>query len=172
MTRYFKVLGKNRQPIHGGAGQWPYRKWTDPIENIKPCVRGYHIVEAHQITPLLPADCEIWEVEAGEQIITQGDKSVTDRARLVKKMRWDDRIARLFAADCAEHVLHLVPEQDRGPFVESIRVARMYANGEASRAELAAARAAAWDAARAAAGGAERQWQGQRLVEYLDGART
>ncbi|HVE17244.1 MAG TPA: Imm5 family immunity protein [Chthoniobacterales bacterium] len=64
-----------------------------------------------------------------------------------------DRLARLFACDCAESVLHLYEKdypEDKRPR-EAIRVARAFAEGKATREELAAARAAARDAARAAA---------------------
>ena len=63
---------------------------------------------------------------------------------------------RLFAADCAEHVLQLFEAaypDDRRPR-EAIRVARLHVHGLASEHERDAAQAAAWDAARAAAGGA------------------
>jgi len=60
-----------------------------------------------------------------------------------------DRLARLFAADCAESVLHLYESKypdDKRPR-NAIVAARQFANGEIT----AAARAAASDAARAAA---------------------
>jgi hypothetical protein len=62
----------------------------------------------------------------------------------------DERQQRLFACDCAERALTLVGSPDPRS-VEAIRVARMYAAGDATKEQLAAARAAAWDAARAAA---------------------
>jgi hypothetical protein len=64
-----------------------------------------------------------------------------------------DRLARLFACDCAEAVLHIYEKQfpdDKRPR-DAVRVSRAFAEGKATRDELAAARAAAWDAARAAA---------------------
>jgi hypothetical protein len=57
-----------------------------------------------------------------------------------------DREARLFACDCAENVLHL------------LEVACRFANGEATAAELSAARAAAWNAAWDAADAADAAW--------------
>jgi hypothetical protein len=68
-----------------------------------------------------------------------------------------DRLARVFACDCAESVLHIYEKEfpeDKRPR-EAIRVSRAFAEGKATRDELAAARDAArdaaWDAARAAA---------------------
>jgi hypothetical protein len=63
---------------------------------------------------------------------------------------------RLFAADCAEHVLHLFEEKnpdDKRPRL-AILAARHYANGKIKRPELKSAGAAAGDAAGAAAGDA------------------
>ena len=76
------------------------------------------------------------------------------RATLPKEAAERDRIARLFAADCAEHVLDKATEQDRPTLQQSIAVVRRYAYDQATAAELAAARAAAGVAAWAAAGAA------------------
>jgi hypothetical protein len=64
-----------------------------------------------------------------------------------------DKILRLWAADCAEHVLHFFTEKypnDKRP-AEAIQAARDFANGKITKAARDAARAAAWAAARAAA---------------------
>lgn len=56
----YKVLGRNRQPFHGGIGQWPYRKWTPNLDPI-PCMQGYHVCRLdHLLTWFGP---EIWVVE-------------------------------------------------------------------------------------------------------------
>lgn len=93
-----------------------------------------------------------------------------------------DKIVRLWAADCAEHVQHIWLKSypnDARP-ADAIKAARAFARGEittadgtaAGAAARAAARAAAWAAARAAAGTAagtaEEQWQTGRLIEYLN----
>ena len=71
-----------------------------------------------------------------------------------------DKLARLFACDCAERVLPLFEKEypdNQGPR-QAIEVARLFAEGKATTQELEAAwaaardaRAAAWDAAWAAA---------------------
>ena len=69
-----------------------------------------------------------------------------------------DKLARLFACDCAERVLPLFEKEypeDKRPR-KAIKVARLFAEGKATTQELAAARAAAWDAARAAVRDASR----------------
>jgi hypothetical protein len=92
-----------------------------------------------------------------------------------------DRELRLFACDCAEHVLPLFEEKHPDDTIprEAINVARRYANGEATENELAvasdaacaAASAAAWAsdvlAASDAASAAEQKWQLNKLREYL-----
>ena len=85
-----------------------------------------------------------------------------------------DKICRLFAADCAEHVQHIwlkhYPNDSRP--ADAIKAARAFARGGLSAAALAAAwaaaRAAARDAAGDAARAAETKWQTDRLISYLN----
>ena len=89
-----------------------------------------------------------------------------------------DRLARLFACDCAEHVLPIFEQKNPGDKRprKAIEVSRRYANGEATREELDATWAATWAATRAAtraaawaaAGAAERDWQKERFLQYLN----
>lgn len=137
------------------------------IENIEPCERGYHLCEGEsQLVEWLGPS--IWEAEWRGDRIDAGDKIVVSEARLVRKLdTWNDRTARLFACDCAERVLSIFeskyPGDSRPRTV--IEVSRRFAVGDASRAELDAARGAAWAAAR----DAERKWQAERLRQYLFG---
>jgi hypothetical protein len=216
--RYFKILVDGKS-CHGGNSTWSLPNgntpgdWMPTLRKLEPCARGYHIVEAHQIPKWLKEECQIFEVEVSGKVIPHDDdKHVCGKVRLIKQMKWDSEVyLRLFAADCAEHVLHIYekeyPSDDRPR--KAIEAARKYARKEidaAARAAAwaaaraadwaaagaaaaaadaagdaawaaawAAARAAAGDAARAAAaaadaaGDAEQQWQGARLLEYLDG---
>ena len=99
-----------------------------------------------------------------------------------------DRIARLFAIDCAERSLvnwGQFSRDDRRPQM-SIEVARRFAEGQATAEELSAAWSAAWSArsaarsaesaesaawsaesAESAAWSAERDWQEQLLRKHL-----
>ena len=65
----------------------------------------------------------------------------------------DAKKIRLFAVWCAREALKLIDNPDQRS-IEACNIAERYANGEATKEELAAARAAArdaaWDAARAA----------------------
>ena len=204
MTLY-KVLGPNAESIHGGSGSWhkPSGKrpgrWMPAIADPECCERGYHLVEIDAVVQWLTADCTIWEAEGRGASHTDGSgKTAYAQARLLRRVPLNERDMRLFAADCAEHVVRLFeaqcPDDDRPR--QAIDAARAFARGEIGREELsaaqaaaqAAARAAAWTAAQAAAWTAartaartaaqtaaqtaawtaERKWQGERLATYLD----
>ena len=81
-----------------------------------------------------------------------------------------DRLARLYACDCAQRALERERTQGREPDPRSwkaIEVSRKFACGEATKAELDAARDAAWAAAWDAAFAAERAWQTEALRRAL-----
>ena len=63
----------------------------------------------------------------------------------------DDKMLRLFAVGCARRVQHLMTDQRS---IDALDVAERYANGNATKDELAVARDAAWYAASAAANNA------------------
>src|SRR5690606_13529520 len=91
-------------------------------------------------------DSSAWLIELDGEIIEADDKLCARRGRLVRRLdAWDERSARLLAADCAERVLPIFERErpnDARPR-KAIEAARAYARGEI--------RAAAWDAARDAA---------------------
>lgn len=165
--KYYKVLGKNGKACHGGSGSWHLPKngkpgkWMPKIENIEPCVRGYHLCEAVDLLEWLNE--EIYEAEGRGKSIRHDNKTVFEQARLIRKINaWNEKTARLFACECAERVLPIFererPDDDRPRKV--IEAARKYADGLISKEEIdaarAAARGAAWDAAGAAAWAAAR----------------
>jgi hypothetical protein len=183
-----KVTDAEGRACHGGTGKWTKGRWRSVAGELKPCARGLHLVTVKQLPQWL-SEGILWEAETEGGLIDAGDKWVARRARVVREVaRLDARTARLLTCDFAEHVLPIFEEQhpnDKRPR-EAIAVARRFANGEATRAELAAARAAAWDAARvaarvaaraawdaagdaawAAAGDAEREWQARHTAEVL-----
>jgi hypothetical protein len=179
MVKYFKVLDENGCSCHGGEAEWslPQRnddgtwtpgEWMPEIEGeLKPCRNGYHVVTLEQLPMWLSE--RVFEVEVGDEIMHEDDKLVTRTCRLTRECTgWNERTARLFACDCAEHVLSLYeakyPDDDRPR--KAIEVARRYAEGTATREELAAARDAAREAAWAAAGAArEAAWAARDAAE-------
>jgi hypothetical protein len=92
-----------------------------------------------------------------------------------------DKLARLFACDCADRALSLYERRHPGDARprQAIETARRFALGEASAEDLRAAADAAWAAwgaawapvwaaAWSAADADEREWQAQRLREMLE----
>ena len=154
MTAFYKVLGRDGTPHHGGTGTWHLPngrrpgKWMPTITPVVPCQSGYHLCTIDQlVTWLGPV---IWVAEGRGEHVDQSDKHVFGQARLLHRLdTWNDRTARLFAADCAERVLPIYerehPGDDRPR--QAIEVARRCANGDATDDERAAAWAAAWNAA-------------------------
>jgi len=173
-------------------------EWMKVTGGLVPCEHGLHLCRRGDLVEWLGP--VIYEAEARGAVIVDESKIVVSEARLIRRLdTWSERTARLFAADCAEHVLDAL--EDRYPSDprsrNAIAVARRFANGQATQDELAAARdaawaaawAAAWDAARAAARAAawaaardaaraaawdaawdaEKQWQTSRLFDYLEG---
>ncbi len=125
-------------------------KWVKAEGELIPCRNGIHACTLDQALDWL--DARAYMIELDGRIIGIGDKLVARRGRLIRHLnRWDDKTIRLFAADCAEHVLPLfeskVPLDDRPR--QAIEAARALARSEIDGAVADAARAAA-DAARAA----------------------
>jgi hypothetical protein len=153
-TTLLKVLNEDRTPCHGGSGQWPEPGvWTPRIAGrLKACERGYHVCTGAQLIPWLgPAiwivaetrDLRDWDTKYGCRAAVLGERVET----------WNERTARLFAADCAERVLPLFeqrrPDDDRPR--QAIAAARAFARGEIDEWQLVVARDAARGAARDAA---------------------
>jgi len=125
------------------------------IDNLEPCSRGYHIARGPQVLEWLGP--ELWTVEVRGTQIDHGDKLVVAQARLLKKLPWEPV---MFAADCAEHVLHLFEKRfpnDNRPrrAMEAARSGEAAAEAREA-AEAAAAAARAGEAAAAAEAAAAR----------------
>ena len=189
----YKVLGVDGKPHHGGSGRWHLptqhksgkwkaAAWMPAIKgDLEPCANGYHLCRKDDLLGWLGPVIHIAEYDG--ELVEAGDKVVVRRVRLISTITtWNDRTARLFAADCAERALkkYWTDKSDERP-MKAVQAARDFANGKIAAAARDAARDAAWDAARAAAGDAamaaaraaawdaERKWQTGRLFKYLDG---
>ncbi len=175
--KYYKILVAGKS-CNGGKCDWflPSKGkpggWMPEIEgDLKLCAMGYHIVKAKDILDWVKEDCEIYEVMPKGKVIYGDNKGICRSARLVKKLKFDDGIARSFACDCAERVLpiyeKIFPKETR--VRECVQTARKFIFGLATKQELDAARDAARAAARDAAWGAEKKWQTKHLLDYLTG---
>ena len=163
--KFYKVLKDGGSCCKGGIGQWglPAKNddgtwapgaWMPKIKGkLKPCSNGYHICCRSNLISWL--DEAIFEVEyRGSIIVKDSKKSVVREARLLRKIEtWDEKTARLFAADCAEKVLPIYeekyPDDDRPR--KAVKVARDYANGKIKKAAMAVVCSAAYSAAHSAA---------------------
>jgi hypothetical protein len=160
MTAYYKLLNTDGSACNGGTGRWHLPtadgpgKWMRRIKEPIACQRGYHLVTIDHV--LGWSGEALFRAEYEGEADDHGDKIAVERARLICRIDlWNDRLLRLFAADCAERVLPIFekhrPGDDRPR--KAIVAARAFANGvlDEQAAARAAAGAAAWDAARAAA---------------------
>jgi hypothetical protein len=186
MTLY-KSLDKYNYSPYAGFDFTPYLpkngkpgKWLPKVNDLELCASGYHGCEDGNILKYLRDN--IYEVETRGKVKDGDDKFTAQHIRLVRKCEgWNEVNARLFACDCAAHVLKFFEKEypnDKRPG-ECIEVARRFAHGKATQEELAAAgaaagdaawaaaRAAAWDTARAAAGAAAWKYQTRRLMKLL-----
>jgi len=150
-TTYYKVLNTDGTCYHGGAGRWELGVRRSVMGRLVACEHAIHACTLEQLpTWLGPA---IWEI-ALEDAEDAGDKTIARAGTLTRRIEtWTDQTARLFAADCAAHVLHLTKD---ARCLEAVFAARRYAFGLIDAAARDAARGAAWAAAGAAAGGAAR----------------
>lgn len=168
-TKLYKVTLADGNPSHGGSGCWSLPKgsrpgaWMPVVENPLCCTRGYHLVtDAQLLTWLDRVGLVVWEAEGRGKRHANSDKAAYAEARLIRRVGvWSKKTARLFAADCAEHVLAIFEEErpnDDRPR-NAIEAARAFAMGKID----AAARDAAW----AAAWAAEQKYQTRRLFYWL-----
>ena len=159
--KLYKTLDASGNSCNGGTGEWflPTKKkdgtwkpgkWMPAIKGeLVPCQNGYHLCRSQDLLSWL--NVAIYEAEYKGEIIRDVDKVVVRQARLLRRCeKWNEKTARLFAADCAEHILYLFEEkypEDNRPR-KAILACRDYANGKIDEKKLCAAEAAAWDAVR------------------------
>ena len=174
--KLYKLINSENKSCNGGSFDWAAYlpkdgqpgEWTPAVKGeLIACENGYHGCDAKHILDW--ANEQLFEAEA-EEVIWDDDKFACRRMRLVRKIEaWNQKNLRLFACWCVRQIWHLLTDERSKNAVE---IAEKFANGEATKEELAAARDAAWDAARDAAWDAARDaaWdaQNKHLREMLE----
>ena len=154
--KYYKLLTADGSACNGGSGKWDLPKgrepgaWMPPIASPELGCRGYHGVPVSHLLDWSGAT--LYEMAIKGAVDKSDEKIATEQARLTRRIQgWSDKNLRLFAADCAEHVLDIYlktnPEDGGLAPMLAIHMAREFAYGRANLSDLAAAKAAAWAAA-------------------------
>lgn len=126
----YKVTAEDGFSCHGGHGYWPLPngapgEWVEVTGHIIPCENGLHLCREMDLCQWLGP--VIWEAEHEGEIIEAGDKMLARRARLLRRCEgWREQTSRLFAADCAERVLHM---NEDPCCAAAVRSCRRYAFG-------------------------------------------
>ena len=116
-------------PSDGKPGEW-----VEVQGDLFVCENGIHFCRGEkQLLEWLGPRIYRFEADPEADIIISTDKCVIRRGRLLSCLdAWNDVTARLFAADCAEHVLWIwtkhYPDDDRPR--RAISAARAFAAGE------------------------------------------
>jgi len=167
--KYYKSLTKDNKgpysdfdftdylPKNGKPG-----KWLPVVKNLDLCQSGYHGCKSSDLIDWLKD--YVYEIEVRGKKKVGDNKVCAEQMRFIKKVMGDYDI-RVFACDCADHVLHFFEDKypnDKRPR-EAIGAGRKFAKGEIT----AAAGDAAWAAARDAAWDAKKKWQTTLLKKYL-----
>lgn len=146
--KYLKFLDADGRGPYSGF-KWPIGKWVKTEGRLEMCRNGIHVTTLDCATKWIHARCHPVQIRGGR--LGDNHKLCVRSARLGPVFEtWNDRTARLFAADCAEHVLYIFERHqpsDTRPR-DAIEVARKFANGEVAPASVRVA----WTAARNAAG--------------------
>lgn len=180
-TTIYKVLANiDGTPPYQSGFRWAMPKgkrpgkWMPRVERIELCESGYHGCEGERqlLEHLGPIICEM-EFRGGP-ILRGDDKMCGHEARIVRvNPHWNERTARLFAADCAEAAIQYADPKTAAVCRTVLGTVRRYANGQATDDERSAARSAADSAAdsaeRNAAWSAERSEQAELLGRVLRG---
>ena len=154
MMRYFAVSDVDGRFLDGQELSWPLPhgkrpgQWLPTVErDLVTYENGYEVYTPKQLLQYLgPA---IWEVEVRGELLETGKVTMVREARIIAPTCWNEHSARLFACDCAERALSGERRAGREPDKRSrdaVKVARRYAEGQATNQELTAARDSAWAA--------------------------
>lgn len=90
---YYKCLGRWRQARNGGRGRWRRPgEWMPDVGRVLPCARGYHLTDVEHLPLWLGPT--VYEAEGRGDVWYSGSKVVFGEARLLRRTRWNRRLAR------------------------------------------------------------------------------
>ena len=130
------------------------------IRSHSPCVEGWSKLLA--FLGKTKADDELLSI-----LTVLESNGLDDALWCLRAVTGHDRDIRLYAVWCARQVQHLMTDQRS---INALDVAERFANEQTTVGELAAARDAAWAAARAAAWDAAWDAQKAKLIEICNNA--
>lgn len=142
----FKALDGRISPVAGY--RYPIGSWTKHLDpaTIALCRVGYHLARGPMVLEHLRSDLYAAEACPEHGLAEHPLHLLTCRTRLTRVSTWDERVARLFAADCAEAALLGEQACRRGTDVRSraaVEAARRYADRLIGDDDLADTEAAA-----------------------------
>lgn len=138
--KLYKVLAVGRKSCHGGRMVWEPFHWYEISGDLIPCQNGFHLCRPEDLLDWLQE--EIWKGQVQRGWVYGDGKIVAEKARITWQcLGWNNRTARLFAADCVQNVAHLCTLRSVQRYIETTR---RFAEGAVSYDDLLAARDAAW----------------------------
>ena len=163
----YKFLN-GREATHIPGFRYRLGSWKEVTGPLVPCKNGLHLLRVENLSRWIARDLFVAEYDG--EFVEAEDKLVVRRARIVEHLTgWNERTRALAACDFAESVLPIweahFPNDERPR--KAIQAGRDRANGRISAAEAAWAAWTAW-----AAWAAEREAQGQVILDYAYGRRS
>ena len=150
--------------MRGGWGReraWKVGEEREVKGKLQMCHWGYHASPSFYDALSYAQGSMACIVELSGEIIKDADKYVARKRKLLKAVNVE-KVLRTWGCDCAERALKRAKVTDERSW-NTIKVARLYNEGKASKKELRAA----WSAARSAAESAEVRWQTRRLNKLM-----
>lgn len=90
---YYKCLGRRRQARNGGRGRWRRKgEWMPDLGRVLPCAKGYHLTDVEHLPLWLGPT--VYTAEGRGDFWHSGSKVVFGEARLLRRTRWNRRLAR------------------------------------------------------------------------------
>ena len=160
MKKAYHFLKDDMCGGYGNEPAWNVGEEREIKGKLLMCERGYHASPSFYDALSYAKGNMACIVELSGEIQKDTDKYVARKRKLIDAQD-AEKVLRAWGCDCAERALKKAKVKDERSW-NAIKVARLYNEGKATKKELAASWAAAWDAARAAARAAA--WDAARVA--------